>query len=83
MSKTVQITVKVGQRVVTRAANLRPFLSEEQGREATRADVYRHALSLGLAQMARRQRERSGVPESGAGDEDDRELVDEATTATG
>lgn len=67
--KTVQITVKVSPRIVERADELVPFVSEDQGRDVTRADVYRHALSLGLSVIARRRRERTG--EGGPVAEDD------------
>jgi len=64
MSTTVQVTVRISPRLVERADAERPFLSEEIGHDASRADVIRRALSLGLKMLG--QKRRGAAPDDSA-----------------
>ncbi len=57
MATTMQVTVKVSTKTVERADDLRDFIAEneQEGRPASRADVLRHAIALGLAQLEKRR----------------------------
>lgn len=59
VSEAIQITVKVSQNVVERADALIPDVAHEQGRDASRADVFRRALTIGLDELTRRARSRA------------------------
>ena len=72
MSTLIQVTVKVSPRVVARAEGLRPLISEEMGQAASRADVLRRALSIGLRHLRRVQND-EGVKPDVTDDEDDDE----------
>lgn len=49
------ITVRVSPRIIARADSLIDAMSEELGQEATRSDVFRRALAIGLRQLSRRE----------------------------
>ena len=49
----VQTTIRMSTQLVERADALIPRLTGEQGYTATRADVWRKALLLGLAELER------------------------------
>ena len=55
MGDSQQITVRVDSRMVDRADELLDFVSEETGRVAVRADVWREALVRGLKELERQR----------------------------
>lgn len=74
MTDTAQTSVKLSPRMLARAEGLRDYVAEETGIEATRADVLRRAIALGLRALERqRAREASS---------DDAPIDDEAATST-
>lgn len=54
-TRTIQITTRVGSRILARAEHLREFVGREVGSAATRADVIRRAIALGLRELERRR----------------------------
>lgn len=69
MSTMVQVTVKVSPRVVKQSDGLIPLLSDEMGHDASRADVLRRAIAIGLKVLTQRRRD-GGGPEGDEVDED-------------
>jgi hypothetical protein len=55
MAESQQITVRVDTRLIDRADALLEFVSEDTGRAAVRADVWREALIAGLRELERRR----------------------------
>ena len=60
--ENVQITVRVSTKLLERADALIPYVGDQNGHAAVRADVWRKALLLGLAQLEAK----AGDPACGA-----------------
>lgn len=58
------VTLRLPHRVLDECERLAPLVSQP-GIPATRADVLRHAVTIGLAVITRREK-RGGIPERGA-----------------
>jgi hypothetical protein len=54
MRETAQFSLRLSPRQRDRAEKLRPFVANEMGRDATRSDVLRRAVAIGLNVLAKR-----------------------------
>jgi hypothetical protein len=69
MSDTIQITTRLNARLVARADELRDFVAGEVGGDASRAEVIRRAIALGVRELERRRSREAFDAEMGSTDD--------------